>query len=298
MAAQCALSLERARLYETAHTERERLRAVLARLPVGVIIAEAPSGRLVLDNEEVERIWRRRSCSPPASASTAPTPASIRLRPAVPAGGVAAGPRPPPARWSADEEIDIERGDGSRGTIVVNSAPIRDPDGSVAAAVCTFLDITERAESRRRLDGAYAAERSARAAAEAAWRRLDRLQRVTAALSEAVTVEQVAEVMVQGGMSVLGCRSAWIGVLDGPGEELVALAASFPVEPGGPAARIPLDAASPRAEVTRTGQAGVAAVDGRRPAAVSRACARWASSPAPSGWCRWCPTAGRSARWR
>ena len=254
VAAQCALSLERTRLYETAHTERRRLRAVLARLPVGVIIADAPSGRLVLGNEEVERIWRQ------------PFLRSAGIGEYGRYHGFHPDGRPyRPEEWPlarallsgevvGDEEIDIERGDGSRGTIVVNSAPIRDPDGSVTGAVCTFLDTTERAESRRRLAGAYAAERAARAEAEAAWRRLDRLQRVTAALSEAVTVEQVAEVMVQGGMSVLGCRSAWIGVLDGPGEELVALAASFPVEPGGPAARIPLDAASPRAEVTRTGQ--------------------------------------------
>ncbi len=60
--------------------------------------------------------------------------------------------------------------------------------------------------------------------------------------------------MVRGGLSVAGCRSAWIGVLDETGEALGVLAASFPVEPGGPAARIPLSAASPRAEVTRTGQ--------------------------------------------
>jgi GAF domain-containing protein len=67
-------------------------------------------------------------------------------------------------------------------------------------------------------------------------------------------VQQVAAVMVRGGLSVAGCRSAWIGVLDETGEALGVLAASFPVEPGGPAARIPLSAASPRAEVTRTGQ--------------------------------------------
>jgi serine phosphatase RsbU (regulator of sigma subunit)/anti-sigma regulatory factor (Ser/Thr protein kinase)/PAS domain-containing protein len=255
VAAQCALSLERTRLYETATTERERLRAVLARLPVGVVIGEAPSGRLVLGNDEVERIWRRpflRSASVGEytdyrgfHSSGAPyRPEEWPLARALIAGEVV-----------AVEEIDIERGDGTRGTVVVNSAPIRDADGSITAAVCTFLDITERTESRRRLDAVYAAEREARAAAERAWQRLYRLQRVTAALSEAITVEQVAEVMVQGGMSVLGCRSAWIGVLDDRGEALVVLAASFPVEPGGPAARIPLNAASPRAEVTRTGQA-------------------------------------------
>ena len=58
VADQCALALERAQLYGSAATERERLAAVLSQLPAGVIIAEAPSGRLMLGNAEVERIWR------------------------------------------------------------------------------------------------------------------------------------------------------------------------------------------------------------------------------------------------
>jgi serine phosphatase RsbU (regulator of sigma subunit)/anti-sigma regulatory factor (Ser/Thr protein kinase)/PAS domain-containing protein len=254
VAAQCGLSLERTRLYEAAHGERERLGAVLARLPVGVIIGEAPSGRLVLGNEEVERIWRRPFLR---SASVGEYAGYRGFRPG---GDVPYRPEDWPLARAlitgevvADEEIDIERGDGTRGTILVNAAPIRDADGTVVAGVCSFLDMTERAEARRRLAGAYAAEREARAAAEAAWSRLDRLQKVTAGLSEAVTPVQVATVMVEGGLSVLGGTSAWIGVLDEPGRTLVALAASFPVEPGGPAAQIPLSAASPRAEVTRTG---------------------------------------------
>ncbi|HZB49942.1 MAG TPA: GAF domain-containing protein, partial [Mycobacteriales bacterium] len=254
VAAQCALSLERTRLYEAAQAERERLRAVLSQLPVGVIIGEAPSGRLVLGNEEVERIWRHPFLR---SASVGEYSGYRGFRPG--AENVLGAEDWPLARALlhgevvSDEEIDIQRGDGSRGTILVNAAPIRDADGTVVAAVCSFLDITERAESRRRLDSAYAAERAARAAAEATWGRLERLQKVTAGLSEAVTPVQVATVMVEGGLSVLGGTSAWIGVLDEPGRTLVALAASFPVEPGGPAAQIPLSAASPRAEVTRTG---------------------------------------------
>ena len=255
VASQCALALERARLYDTAATERERLAAVLSRLPVGVIIAEPPHGRLVLGNTEVERIWRH----PFLAAAEIGEYAAYR-------GFHPDDGRPyQPLEWPlarslttgevvTGEEVDIERGDGSRGTIVVNAAPILDADGSISAAVCTFLDVTDRAEAGRRLDAAYAAERRARAAAEAAGERLGRLQRTTAGLAEALTVEQVAAVVVRGGMSVAGCRSAWIGVLDDAGDTLVALAASYPLVPGGPAARIPLDAASPRAEVTRTGQ--------------------------------------------
>ena len=254
VAAQCALAVERTRLYGSAATERERLAAVLSQLPVGVIIGEAPSGRLVLGNAEVERIWRRPFL---ASAEVGEYDA---YRGFHPDGQPYAPDEWPLARTLATgevvsgEEIDFERGDGTRGTMVVNSTPIPDPDGTITAAVCTFVDITERTEARRRLDAAYAAERRARTEAEAAGERLGRLQQVTAGLAEALTVQEVAAVMVRGGLSVAGCRSAWIGVLDDTGEALGVLAASFPVEPGGPAARIPLDAASPRAEVTRTGQ--------------------------------------------
>jgi GAF domain-containing protein/anti-sigma regulatory factor (Ser/Thr protein kinase) len=255
VANQCALAVERTRLYGSVATERERLAAVLSRLPVGVIIAEAPSGRLVLGNDAVERIWRRPLVAPPGLGQ------GSTYRGFHPADG-----RPyEPGQWPlarslttgeivTDEEVDFERGDGSRGTMVISSAPLLDPDGSIGAALCTFVDISDRTDARRRRDSAFVAERQARAVAEAAGERLGRLQQVTAGLAEALTVEQVARVMVQGGLSVAGCRSAWIGVLDESGDMLVALAASFPVEPGGPAARIPLDAASPRAEVTRTGQ--------------------------------------------
>ena len=128
------------------------------------------------------------------------------------------------------EEVDIERGDGTRATVVVNSAPMFGRDGSVTAAVCTIVDITDRTEARRGIDSAYAAERQARAAAEAAGERLGRLQQVTAGLAEALTVEQVAAVIVRGALSVAGCRSAWIGVLDDAGE---ALGRAGRVVPGG-----------------------------------------------------------------
>jgi PAS domain S-box-containing protein len=67
---QCALALERARLYaaerqsraeaerlrDTLAAERSLLRAVLAQLPVGVLIAQ-PGGKLVMSNAAMEGIW-------------------------------------------------------------------------------------------------------------------------------------------------------------------------------------------------------------------------------------------------
>ena len=248
VAAQCSLALERARLYETAATERERLQVVLERLPAGVIIAEAPSGRLVLGNAEVERIWRH------------------PFREAAEVGGYGvyhgrhAGDGRPvlPEEWPlarslvtgevvSDEEYDIERGDGTVGTIVVNAAPIRETDGSIAGAICTFLDNTDRTEARRRLSAAYAAEQRTRA-------RLDLLQAVTAGLSEAVTAEQVGSVVVGGATAVLGCDSSWLGVLDEAGGHLVVLATSTRIDPSGPAARVPMSASLPGPDVVRTGR--------------------------------------------
>src|SRR5262249_7333186 len=44
----------------------------------------------------------------------------------------------------AVEEIDVLRDDGTRGTIAVSAAPIRDANGRVSAGVMVFHDITAR----------------------------------------------------------------------------------------------------------------------------------------------------------
>ena len=124
--------------------ERARLEAVLQQMPSGVVIAEAPSGRLVLGNEQVERIWRHpfrpaadineyyqyqifRPDGRPYRPEERPLARSIR------AGEVVKG-----------EEIDFRRGDGTSGTMQISSAPIRDHDGHIVAGVAVFNDITER----------------------------------------------------------------------------------------------------------------------------------------------------------
>ena len=210
----------------------------------------------MLGNAEVERIWRHPFL---ASAGIGDYGA---YRGFHPADGRPYEPHEWPLARSLTtgevvdgEEIDFERGDGTRGTMVVNSRPDPGP-GRRGHRRGLHVRRHHRPHRGPPRDRTRRTRRSgaARAAAEAAGERLGRLQQVTAGLAEALTVEQVAAVMVRGGLSVAGCRSAWIGVLDDTGEALVVLAASFPVEPGGPAARIPLDAASPRAEVTRTGQ--------------------------------------------
>src|SRR4029079_17699814 len=51
-------ALDRARLFEAAESERQRLQALMHQLPVGVAIAEAPSGHIVAVNDKATQIWR------------------------------------------------------------------------------------------------------------------------------------------------------------------------------------------------------------------------------------------------
>ena len=50
---------ERERWSRQIESERDRLKQILEQMPIGVIIAEAPSGRLVFHNIEASRLLHR-----------------------------------------------------------------------------------------------------------------------------------------------------------------------------------------------------------------------------------------------
>lgn len=130
--------------------ERARLTAILAQMPSGLVVGEAPSGRIVLRNERVESIWRRPFEVPRAAEEyqnyyrlfhsdgrlyeTEEYPLTRSLR-----GG----------ETVVDEEATFERGDATRGTLRINSAPVYGPDRRIEAAVAIFEDITERKEAEQ-----------------------------------------------------------------------------------------------------------------------------------------------------
>ena len=142
--------LERQRAVWTA-----RLETVLRVLPVGVVIAEAPSGRLVLANSEAERIWGRIAYAEtvggyrayegnwvdgrPVSAEEWPMTRAIVHGEATPA-----------------QEIHIVAGGGVRRIVEHQAAPIRDGEGRVVAGVVTLVDITERKGIEQALRNALA----------------------------------------------------------------------------------------------------------------------------------------------
>jgi hypothetical protein len=61
-----------------------------------------------------------------------------------------------------NQELEIMRGDGSRGTILVSSAPIRAADARIVGGVSQFVDITQKRLTERQLKAT--AEHAQRAA--------------------------------------------------------------------------------------------------------------------------------------
>jgi PAS domain S-box-containing protein len=151
IARRAAMAISYSRVREALDHQRAHVDALLAHLPAGVVLAEAPSGRLTLHNPQVELIWRR-----PFIASE-----SIEQYGAWPGYGLD-GRRLRPEAWPLarairagetvlNEEIEILRGDGSRGAILVGAAPIRGPDAQIIGGVSTFVDVTDMRRAEREL---------------------------------------------------------------------------------------------------------------------------------------------------
>lgn len=138
---------ERSRLLETLATERARLEAILCHLPSGVLVAEAPTGTVVLSNQQVEQILGH----------------PVRLLQNIDAyrewvGWHLDGRPVQPDEWPLaravrgqawSEELRCQRWDGTFCYIRVRGAPLTDQAGTVIAGMVTLDDITEQKELER-----------------------------------------------------------------------------------------------------------------------------------------------------
>jgi PAS domain S-box-containing protein len=126
-----------------------RLRAILGTVPVGVVIAEGPSGRIVEGNKQAERIFGH---------PVLPSPDVESYREWVsrhPDGRRVAASEYPLARVvrgeaeQAELEVLYRRGDGREAWVRLLAAPIRDEAGRVAGGVVACLDVDreKRAEA-------------------------------------------------------------------------------------------------------------------------------------------------------
>ncbi len=128
-----------------------RLQGVLQQLPVGVAIVDA-DGHVALGNRQLEEM----GLSPQAGFGSPLAESGFE------------GSRPDGRLYTLEElpivrslrkgeivrgeEITYVRADGEQRTIEANSAPIRDTDGAIVAAVVVMQDITERRLASERQD--------------------------------------------------------------------------------------------------------------------------------------------------
>jgi PAS domain S-box-containing protein len=136
-----------------------RLQAVFDAAPIGIVIADAPDGRVVMSNPRAEEILRSSAVSatviddyckesmmsmvPEAIATTAPNATPNGDRPLASAlmGGKSIGPT----------EYLRFHSDGSSAWISLTAAPVIDSDGKVSGGVVAIQDIDEDKREMQRL---------------------------------------------------------------------------------------------------------------------------------------------------
>ncbi|AFZ65669.1 PAS domain-containing sensor histidine kinase [Deinococcus peraridilitoris] len=135
---------ERAALLEQVQAERTLLFNVLEQMPSAVWLAEAPSGRLLLGNEGVRRLWGH------GFLPAAEIKEYAYYKGFHPDGRAVEAHEWPLARAVKDgevvheQEIDVLRADGSLRRATFSAAPIHNAEGARVAAVVTGTDISER----------------------------------------------------------------------------------------------------------------------------------------------------------
>ena len=126
IARRVALALDNSALYQEAHGERERLAALVRQLPLGVIIAETSSRKLLFTNQRAQELLGYG-----ASERSIAGPHAELVHRAL------------EGESTTDSEIDVVRADGSRGIVSLSAEPVRDAHGEIVAAVATLFDLTE-----------------------------------------------------------------------------------------------------------------------------------------------------------
>ncbi len=145
---------EREQLLKQLEIERSRMRAILQQMPAGVLIADATSQTLVLVNQQVEQIL---GFTYPVELKLENYTKKVTFTGFHPNGQPYLDHEYPLGRSLTTgevvigEEIEILRADGRRIIIDVNSAPIRDQQGAIVAAVVVFRDITDQRQAERAL---------------------------------------------------------------------------------------------------------------------------------------------------
>lgn len=147
---------------DAAEAATRRLRAVLDVLPIGVGIADAGGGAVLL-NPAYSALW----------GEGIPLPEGIAEYRAFRGWWPATGKLIQPEEWAnaralltgevvRDEEVEVETFDGQRKVVLTHAAPIRDEAGAITGAVVAQQDITPRKRLETEREQALAAAEVAR----------------------------------------------------------------------------------------------------------------------------------------
>ncbi|HEY0308504.1 MAG TPA: PAS domain S-box protein [Acidobacteriaceae bacterium] len=126
-----------------ARMERDRLNTVVENVPVGIVLAEAPSGRIVFGNPAVETVLRH-----PVLATGAIE--DHTQWPAFHPNGSPIDPKDFPlvramatGKTINGEEFLYRRGDGTFGWVRITASPITDSAGNIVAGIAAIADIDQ-----------------------------------------------------------------------------------------------------------------------------------------------------------
>jgi PAS domain S-box-containing protein len=143
LARHAAVAIENAQLYAQLETQEARLRFIIDQLPEAVILADSDNEQITLANRQSSLLlgWELRPPMPlreflerngrfdpngvPLEEEQIPMVRSLRFGETV-----------------SMFELQANRPDGTRLSLLANSAPLRSPDGTVTAAALVFQDIT------------------------------------------------------------------------------------------------------------------------------------------------------------
>jgi PAS domain S-box-containing protein len=190
---------ERTKLIDTLELERTRFAAIIEQLPLGVICAEAPSGRIIMGNKQVEAILRHPLLQSDSIADYE-----------VWRGWHLDGRPVQPEEWplaravrgeATIQEFRYQRGDGSLCVLRARGTPVTDSTGNTVAGVITFDDITEQKRDEETRNMLLMREQ----------RRTQQLQGLTTAslvINSAQSLDEVLQVITEQARHIIGAHQA------------------------------------------------------------------------------------------
>jgi PAS domain S-box-containing protein len=136
---------------EALRRSEARLQAIFDAVPIGIVIADAPDGRVVMSNPRAEEILRRADAAPRTideyrrSGARRADGTLLKAEEYPLARAILHGETTPP------EEVLYQYSDGSSAWISLSAAPVLDDDGKVSGGVVTIHDIDKDRREMERL---------------------------------------------------------------------------------------------------------------------------------------------------